>query len=110
MIVGLMADSHDHLFRIRDALDFFKKKKIELLLHAGDYVAPFAVRELKKLSCPFVGVFGNNDGEREGNAGNHITIVSPPKAWFQNNCGPERTFVSLGYYRTESTRLHRPST
>lgn len=81
MIVGLMADSHDNLFRIRDALDFFKEKRIELLLHTGDYVAPFAIKELKKLSCPFIGVFGNNDGEKEGlkeAIGQMGEIHSPP--------------------------------
>ena len=66
MTVGLMADSHDNLLQIKEAVDFFNSRKVVLVLHAGDYVAPFAIRELKKLSCPFIGVFGNNDGEKEG--------------------------------------------
>jgi len=66
MIIGLMADSHDNLPRIKQAVEFFNKKKVDLVLHAGDFVAPFVVRELGKLSCPLIGVFGNNDGEKEG--------------------------------------------
>ncbi|MCD6231861.1 metallophosphoesterase [Candidatus Aerophobetes bacterium] len=66
MIIGLMSDSHDNLPKIKQAVEFFNKKKVKLVLHAGDFVAPFVVRELEKLSCPLIGVFGNNDGEREG--------------------------------------------
>ncbi len=66
MIIGLMSDSHDNLPKIKKAVEFFNKKKVDLVLHAGDFVAPFVVRELGKLSCPLIGVFGNNDGEKEG--------------------------------------------
>jgi len=66
VIVGLMADSHDNLLQVKKAVDFFNNRKVALVLHAGDYVAPFAIKELKKLLCPFIGVFGNNDGEKEG--------------------------------------------
>ncbi|MBC7189404.1 metallophosphoesterase [Candidatus Aerophobetes bacterium] len=66
MLVGIMADSHDNLPMVEKAVDFFNSKKVELVLHAGDFVAPFVMTRLKGLKCPLVGVFGNNDGEREG--------------------------------------------
>ena len=47
-------------------MEFFNKRRVKIVLHAGDYVAPFVVRELKKLFSPLIGVFGNNDGEKEG--------------------------------------------
>jgi len=66
MLIGVMADSHDNLPKIRQAVEFFNQRKVKLVLHAGDFIAPFVVKELKKLSCPLIGVFGNNDGEKKG--------------------------------------------
>ena len=59
-----MADSHDNLLNIKKAVNIFNKEKIDLLLHAGDFVSPFTAKELKNIQCPFTGVFGNNDGDR----------------------------------------------
>jgi len=66
MLIGIMSDTHDNLPAIRQAVDFFNEKGVELVLHAGDYVAPFVGRELERLNARFMGVFGNNDGERAG--------------------------------------------
>jgi len=66
MLIGIMADSHDNMPRIEQAVRFFNQRKVEVVLHAGDFIAPFVVNKLKGLSCNLVGVFGNNDGEREG--------------------------------------------
>lgn len=66
MKIGIMADSHDNLPKIRAAVDLFRKEGVSLILHAGDFVAPFAVRALHDAPCKVVGVFGNNDGERIG--------------------------------------------
>ena len=66
MLVGIMADSHDNLPKVEQAVNFFNQQNAELVLHAGDFIAPFVVNKLKNLHCPFVGVFGNNDGEKKG--------------------------------------------
>lgn len=66
MIIGLIADSHDNLPKIKKAVQLFKKKNVTLVLHAGDYVAPFSFAPLKKSGIEFIGVFGNNDGEKQG--------------------------------------------
>lgn len=65
-LVGIISDSHDHRPNIQKAVEEFNKAGCSLVVHAGDYVAPFTVREFGKLTCPLVGVFGNNDGERKG--------------------------------------------
>lgn len=65
-MVGIMADSHDNLNAIRQAIRFFRETECKLVIHAGDFVAPFAARELEKLSCPVKAVFGNCDGEKHG--------------------------------------------
>jgi putative phosphoesterase len=38
---------------------------VGLVLHAGDYVAPFVIPKFKELKAKLIGVFGNNDGDRE---------------------------------------------
>jgi hypothetical protein len=66
MILGVISDTHDHLQRINDAIELFNREKVGAVIHCGDFVAPFSIKLFMKLNCPFYGVFGNNDGEREG--------------------------------------------
>lgn len=65
MLVGLIADTHDHLPLVEKAVKKLNEENVELVLHAGDYVAPFVVPKFKKLRAKLIGVFGNNDGDRE---------------------------------------------
>lgn len=65
-LIGIISDSHDHKENISRAVDIFNNAGCGLVVHAGDFVAPFTAREFKRLSCPFIGVFGNNDGEHAG--------------------------------------------
>ena len=64
MKVGIIADTHDNLAAISEAVEIFNAESIELLVHAGDFVAPFTERPFRKLKAPMVGVFGNNDGDK----------------------------------------------
>lgn len=66
MKIGIMADSHDNLPKIRSAMELFRAEGAWLILHAGDFVAPFAVRAMAPAPARVVAVFGNNDGERIG--------------------------------------------
>ena len=66
MKIGVISDTHDNIPRIREAVSIFNKAEVDLVIHAGDYVAPFALIPLGDLKCEYVGVFGNNDGERLG--------------------------------------------
>jgi putative phosphoesterase len=65
MLVGLMADTHDCLPMVEKAIKKFNEEGVELVLHAGDYVAPFVIPKFKDLKAKLIGVFGNNDGDRE---------------------------------------------
>ena len=65
MIVGIIADTHDRLPLLDKAVKRLNEEKVELVLHAGDYVAPFVVPHFKPLKANLIGVFGNNDGDRE---------------------------------------------
>ena len=64
MKVGIIADTHDNLAAISKAVEIFNEEGIELLVHAGDFVAPFTVQPFRKLKAPLVGIFGNNDGDK----------------------------------------------
>lgn len=64
MKIGIISDTHDNLPLIEQAVKIFNAKEVELVLHAGDYVAPFVVEVFKKLRAKLVGVFGNNDGDK----------------------------------------------
>ena len=66
MIIGILSDTHDNIPKIIKAVEVFNANKVKLVLHAGDFVAPFALLPLEKLDCDYIGVFGNNDGEKEG--------------------------------------------
>jgi len=65
-MIGVMSDSHDNLPMIRRAVEVFNDAGCDLVLHAGDIVAPFAAKELAALNCRVRAVFGNVDGEKTG--------------------------------------------
>ncbi|MFH1768802.1 MAG: metallophosphoesterase [Candidatus Omnitrophota bacterium] len=66
MRVGVASDSHDHITKIKEMVQIIKKERVDFLLHGGDFIAPFALNPLDDLICDWLGVFGNNDGERTG--------------------------------------------
>jgi putative phosphoesterase len=66
MRVGLIADSHDRVPAIAELLRRFQAASVELILHAGDYCSPFSLRAFEDAHISLAGVFGRNDGDREG--------------------------------------------
>jgi hypothetical protein len=65
MLIGLISDTHDNLPQVDKAVRRFNEENVELVLHAGDYVAGFVIPRFKDLKARLIGVFGNNDGDRE---------------------------------------------
>ena len=66
MKIGVMADSHDNIPKIRQAVELFNREGVGLVVHAGDFISPFSIVPLEDLDCQVLAVFGNNDGERIG--------------------------------------------
>jgi putative phosphoesterase len=66
MRIGLFADTHDHIANLRLAVERFNRAECAVVLFAGDLVSTFAVPPLRKLRCPFVGCFGDNEGNKVG--------------------------------------------
>ncbi|HOO76834.1 MAG TPA: metallophosphoesterase [Prolixibacteraceae bacterium] len=64
MKLGIISDSHENMPKIRKAVNLFNRSGVETVLHAGDIISPITAKEFSALACRFVGVFGNNDGDR----------------------------------------------
>lgn len=61
MLLGILSDSHDHIPHLEKAIQIFKDRSTDQLIHAGDFCSPFMVPPFKGL--PLKAVFGNNDGD-----------------------------------------------
>jgi putative phosphoesterase len=59
-----MSDTHDHIWNARKAIEMIRKRGAEAIIHCGDFVAPFMLKELAEANVPVHGVFGNNDGDQ----------------------------------------------
>jgi putative phosphoesterase len=66
MLVGLMSDTHDRLPAIDALLREMMARGAGLVLHGGDYCAPFSLLPFLEHNVPLLGIFGRNDGDHEG--------------------------------------------
>ena len=64
-----MADIHDNVDNLRHAINLFNSYPCDMILLAGDFVSPLVVPSMRKLCCPVIACFGDNDGNRQGIAG-----------------------------------------
>lgn len=65
MKIGIIGDTHDNLPLISRVVDVLSRENVDMVLHTGDYIAPFVIPLLGKIPARIIGVFGNNDGDRE---------------------------------------------
>ncbi|MCX6566595.1 MAG: metallophosphoesterase [Candidatus Aminicenantes bacterium] len=65
-MIGILSDSHDNLDAGRRAVRFLRNAGCSLVIHAGDFVAPFSAQILGEVGCAVKAVFGNCDGEKYG--------------------------------------------
>lgn len=66
MKIGVLADTHDRLPAVRELLRQMAAQGVGMVLHCGDYCAPFALQPFIAAHMTLAGVFGRNDGDREG--------------------------------------------
>jgi uncharacterized protein len=66
MRVGIMADTHDRVPAVAELLRRMIDGGVGLVLHAGDFCSPFSLMPFRDLNVALAGVFGRNDGDREG--------------------------------------------
>lgn len=65
MSIAILSDTHDNVRAIDYFIEYFNHAEADVLLHAGDFISPFTIPRLAQFRGPVVGVFGNNDGDRE---------------------------------------------
>jgi hypothetical protein len=69
MKLGVISDTHDRLTTLERGVAALIERKPDIVVHCGDFISPFTARYFKSLTdvgIPFLGIFGNNDGERFG--------------------------------------------
>jgi putative phosphoesterase len=76
MLIGIFADAHDHLDNLRRAVALFNDRGCDLVVFAGDLVSTFAIPPLRRLNCPLVASFGDNEGNKLGIYGG-MQIIGP---------------------------------
>lgn len=86
MRVGLMADSHDRIPAIAELLRLMREGGATMVLHAGDYVSPLALKPFEDLHMTLAGVFGKNDGDHQSlqqraNAGLGLELFESPHSF-----------------------------
>ncbi len=64
MRFAIISDTHDNMKSVKMFVNRIETEEIDIILHAGDIVAPFVIKELAKVNVPIYAVFGNNDGEK----------------------------------------------
>ena len=65
MKIGIISDTHDHQRHVTQAIDIFRRHRVQYVLHGGDIVAPFTIQTFSELrEAKLIAVFGNNDGEK----------------------------------------------
>jgi uncharacterized protein len=65
MKAGILSDTHDDEAAVSDALAFFAREGVDLVIHLGDVCRPSLIERICGNGRPVVGVFGNNDTRRE---------------------------------------------
>jgi predicted phosphodiesterase len=63
--VGVVSDTHDHLANVAEIVRLLNRAGVERVVHTGDITRACTLEVLSRLDAPLVGVFGNNDRERD---------------------------------------------
>ena len=66
MLVGVVSDTHNNIKNIKNIIDIFNNEKVDIVIHTGDITQSKTLRLFSNLSCPMIGVFGNNDRSEKG--------------------------------------------
>ncbi|MCX6045219.1 MAG: metallophosphoesterase family protein [Chloroflexi bacterium] len=62
--IAILSDSHDNIKGLATALQEVRASGADVLLHCGDFCAPFIVEQLAQgFTGPIHAIFGNNDGD-----------------------------------------------
>ena len=63
MKIGIISDTHDQVDKIKKAVKRFKREKVVIVYHLGDWCSPFTLRFFDNTGFTVKSVFGNNDAD-----------------------------------------------
>jgi len=63
MHIAIVSDSHDHIPNLRAAINHCNGRSVGLLIHCGDLISPFMLKELTLFNGPVHLLYGNNVGD-----------------------------------------------
>ena len=63
-MIGIISDTHENEAAMKKAVEIFKQRNVDFVVHCGDIVSPPVLENFKGLKMKLV--FGNNDGEKNG--------------------------------------------
>jgi uncharacterized protein len=63
--IGVVSDTHNNLKNVREIVRLFNDAGVARVVHTGDITQAKTLAVLSGLDAPLVGVYGNNDVERE---------------------------------------------
>ncbi len=82
MRIGVVSDTHNHLGNVERIVELLNAAGVERVVHTGDITQAKTLDVLSRLEMPLVGVYGNNDLERDAleqaAAALSIELVDPP--------------------------------
>ena len=65
MRIAVVSDTHNNLRNVQRIVELINAAGVERVVHTGDITQAATLTLLARLSAPLVGVYGNNDRERE---------------------------------------------
>jgi len=82
MRIGVVSDTHNNLRNVARIVEIFNQSDVERVVHTGDITRASTLEALSGLHMPLMGVFGNNDVERDSLLGAAkrfgMKLVDPP--------------------------------
>lgn len=94
MKIGVVCDTHNNIKNVRRIVELFNESNPSLVVHTGDITKASTLDLFASLRCELVGVFGNNDVERddldESIARHGFHFVEPPYSF---ECGGRKITV-----------------
>lgn len=61
--IAILSDTHDQVANLRSVVQFCNSKKIEHMIHCGDLISPFMLKELGQFDGNVHLIYGNNMGD-----------------------------------------------
>ncbi len=65
MKIGILSDSHDHVWNLRCAIEQAAESGVQEIIHCGDLVSPFLMEEFDRFPGHVHLIYGNNMGDPE---------------------------------------------